>query len=119
MQRVVSGLEEKEQPFVDVLDHLRCARLKLKLSKCHFLRQSVEYLGYLIIPEGLKPNPAQVVAVREFPTPTLVTGGSQTKSCSSGSGERVSNSDFGNGCPSVLGIDVLLQTVHHPVCQDC
>lgn len=51
---------------------LRDAGLKLKLSKCHFLRQSVDYLGYVITPNGLQPNGKQVVAVAEFPVPKSV-----------------------------------------------
>ena len=50
-----------------------CAGLKLKPSKCHFVCQQVEYLGHLITPEGLLPNPKKVSAVTDFPTPTSVT----------------------------------------------
>ena len=45
------------------------AGLKLKPSKCHFVRQEVQYLGHVITPEGLKPNLDRVAAVREFPVP--------------------------------------------------
>ena len=48
-------------------------RKKLKPTKCHFLRQEVEYLGHVITPQGLKPNPNQVRAVLEFPVPESVT----------------------------------------------
>ena len=37
--------------------------LKLKPSKCHFLWETVEYLGHLITADGLKPNPKEVKAV--------------------------------------------------------
>ena len=33
------------------------------------MRQEVEYLGHLITPEGLRPNPRLVAAVKEFPVP--------------------------------------------------
>ena len=56
-----------------VLERLKKAGLKLKPAKCHFLRESVEYLGHLITPQGLKPNPKQVKAVVEFPVPESVT----------------------------------------------
>ena len=46
--------------------------LKLKPSKCHFIRQKVEYLGHVITPQGLKINPKLVQAVREFPRPRNV-----------------------------------------------
>ena len=66
-------LEEHLQHIRLVLERLKKAGLKLKLSKCHFLRESVEYLGHLITPQGLKPNPNQVKAVIEFPVPESVT----------------------------------------------
>jgi len=96
MQKVLSGLNPDEGPdFVEVyiddvlifsrtmqdhlnhlrqvLERLRRAGLKLKPSKCHFIRQSVEYLGHVITPQGLKANPKQVSAVRDFPVPQSVT----------------------------------------------
>lgn len=96
MQQILSGLNPADgQEFVEVyiddvlifshtieehidhlclvLERLRNANLKLKPSKCHFLRQSLEYLGHIITPRGLKPNPKQLEAVQEFPVPTSVT----------------------------------------------
>ena len=53
-------LEEHLQHIRLVLERLKKAGLKLKPAKCHFLRERVEYLGHLITPQGLKPNPKQV-----------------------------------------------------------
>lgn len=36
-----------------VLERLREVNLKLKLVKCRFLRQEVQYLGYVVTPKGL------------------------------------------------------------------
>ena len=95
MQRVLMGLNlQGGQAFVSVytddnlvysrtlgehLTHLRLvlersqkAGLKLKLAKCAFIRKEVEYLGYILIPNGLKTNPRIVTSVMEFPTPTDV-----------------------------------------------
>ena len=66
-------LEEHLQHLKLVLERLKKAGLKLKPSKCHFLRESVEYLGHVITPHGLKPNPKQVKAVVKFPVPESVT----------------------------------------------
>ena len=52
-----------------MIERLQQAGLKLKPAKCHFVREEVEYLGHLITPEGLKPNPKLVTAVKEFPVP--------------------------------------------------
>ena len=92
MQRVLMGLNPIEGPdFISVyiddalvfsrtlkehLDHLarvikrlHRAGLKLKPSKCFFLRQEVEYLGHIITPSGLRTNPKLVSAVKEFAVP--------------------------------------------------
>ena len=57
-----------------VVERIRHAGLKLKPSKCCFIRSEMEYLGHLITPEGLKPNCKLVEAVSEFPRPTDVSG---------------------------------------------
>ena len=67
------SLEEHLRHIGQVLDRLQAAGLKLKPSKCHFVCQQVEYLGHLITPKGLRPNPKKVSAVTDFPTPTSVT----------------------------------------------
>ena len=95
MQRVLSGLNPEEScdfvsVYIDdilifsqnlrdhlkhlklVIDRLQRAGLKLKPSKCHFLRQEVDYLGHMITRHGLKTNPRLVLAVSEFPTPRSV-----------------------------------------------
>ena len=46
-------LEEHIEHIQMVLECLLESGLKLKPGKCHFVQKSVEYLGYLITPEGL------------------------------------------------------------------
>ena len=55
-----------------VLERLKEGNLKLRPAKCRFARKEVEYLGHVLTPYGLKPNPALVSAVREFPAPTCL-----------------------------------------------
>ena len=62
-------LEDHLRHLAAVMDRLQEVGLKLKPKKCHFIRRSVEYLGYLITTSGLQPNPKLVQAVAEFPTP--------------------------------------------------
>ena len=66
-------LEEHLVHLRKVIERLEEARLKLKPSKCNFIRKEVEYLGHLITPRGLMTNPRLVSAVREFPTPGTKT----------------------------------------------
>ena len=53
-----------------VLRQITDAGLKLKPEKCHFMCQEVNYLGQVITPKGLLPNPKLVDAVKDFPLPT-------------------------------------------------
>ncbi len=46
--------------------------MKLKPSKCSFVRDEVEYVGHVLTPDGVKTNPKLVQAVREFPQPQNV-----------------------------------------------
>ena len=66
--------DDHVEPHCVVLDRLRRAGLKLKLKKCHFVRQTIAYLGHVITPEGLLSNPHQAEAVKNFPVPTSVFG---------------------------------------------
>ena len=55
-----------------VLQRLASAGLKLKPTKCQFVRQEVEFLGHLLTPKGLKTTPRLVSAVQEFRQPSNV-----------------------------------------------
>ena len=57
-----------------VIDRLARAGLKLKPSKCHFISQKVQYLGHLLTPDGIRPNPDRVAAVRDYSATTSVKG---------------------------------------------
>ena len=56
-------LEDVESIFKRLEDN----GLKLQPPKCSFLRPSFEILGYVATPDGLKPNPDKVKAMKEFP----------------------------------------------------
>lgn len=92
MQRVLAGLEYKccfaylddvlvaSKTFHDHLAHLRevfsqlrSAQLRLKPKKCDLLRDQVHFLGYVVSPAGIEPDPAKTDKVNEFPTPTDAT----------------------------------------------
>ncbi|XP_061724707.1 uncharacterized protein K02A2.6-like [Cydia pomonella] len=56
-----------------VFSRLHKAGLKLKSSKCVFLVDEVQYLGYIISKDGIKTDPAKVQAVLRVPRPSNVT----------------------------------------------
>ena len=47
--------------------------MRLKRSKCIFLAESVEYLGYKISQEGLRPTKEKVRAITHAPKPHNVS----------------------------------------------
>ena len=55
-----------------VFDRFRGAGLKLKPNKCHFGQSRVNYLGHVITPEGLQPDPEKIKVVQEYPVPRTV-----------------------------------------------
>lgn len=58
------------------LDHLRLIfqkfrhyNLKVQLDKSEFLCKDVTFLGHVITPEGIKPNPSKIEAIEKYPIP--------------------------------------------------
>lgn len=41
----------------------------MKLSKCNFFKQNVEYLGFEVSEDGIRPGTKTVEAIMLFPTP--------------------------------------------------
>lgn len=48
---------------------LKDAGLKIQLDKSEFLHQEVEFLGYVINSEGIKPNAKKIEAINLYPVP--------------------------------------------------
>ena len=56
----------------EVFTRLADAGLSLKISKCHFCKASLRYLGYIVTQEGLSPDEDKVNAIKDFPRPRSV-----------------------------------------------
>ena len=61
-----STLSEHLTHLRRVIDRLLSAGLKLKPTKCQFVKKEVEYLGHVITPKGVKPNPRITESVQRF-----------------------------------------------------
>ncbi len=57
----------------DVFACLSQVGMKVKLSKCHFLKNRVTFLGHVVDAKGLHTSDDKIKAVRDFPCPTNVT----------------------------------------------
>jgi hypothetical protein len=53
-----------------VFDRLIDANLKLRPDKCIFFTNTIRYLGHIISPEGIQPDPAKTAAIDLMPLPT-------------------------------------------------
>ena len=66
---IFSKTEEHLQHLEIIFQRLREARLKLKQSKCSFMKLHIEYLGHLISENGIEPMPDKLSAIKEMPAP--------------------------------------------------
>ena len=64
--------KEHLQSLDRLLGRIVSSGLKLRMDKCKFLRQQVNYLGHTISPEGVSCEEGKVETVTEWPTPTNV-----------------------------------------------
>lgn len=56
-----------------VLQLLRENRLFAKMSKCEFFKTSLGFLGHIISGAGIRPDPAKIQAIQDWPVPTNTT----------------------------------------------
>ena len=64
------SIDEHLVHLEEVLRRLRDANVKLNPKKCSLVKQRVEYLGRVVTPEGISPNPDKIRVVQEFATLT-------------------------------------------------
>lgn len=63
------SLQEHLEKLRQVFQRLRDANFKIQLDKSEFLKREVAYLGHVITPNGVKPNPDKIKAVLKYPIP--------------------------------------------------
>lgn len=63
-------LEEHLNQVDEVLHRLNQCNFSLKPKKCHFAVQEVNYLGHVITPQGVHPQPEKVNAILKVAPPT-------------------------------------------------
>ena len=67
-----ASFEDHLSHVAQVLQTLREAYLKVRIDKYQFARNSVEFLGHLITPEGTGPNKRNIDAATSLPTPAKI-----------------------------------------------
>ena len=63
------SIDEHLTHLEEVFRRLREANVKLNPKKCSFVKQRIEYLGHVVTPEGIFPDPGKVEVVKNFPKP--------------------------------------------------
>lgn len=67
-----TNLEEHLVLLQQVFDILHQNKFYIKKSKCFFAQPTVEYLGHIILAEGVATDPTKIAAVQNWPTPKTV-----------------------------------------------
>ena len=66
---IVTGPNDKEHlcNLENTLKHLDSMGVKLKKSKCVFMKSSVEYCAFVVDRHGIHPSPSKIQAIQEVP----------------------------------------------------
>ena len=61
--------EEHLEHLRIIFQRLKEARLKLKWSKCDFVKRQIQYLGHMISSDAIQPLPEKLRSIRNMPPP--------------------------------------------------
>ena len=61
--------EDHEQHVIQVLERLRQTGLYAKAEKCEFHQEQMEFLGYVVTPQGITMDPSKVRCILDWPVP--------------------------------------------------
>ena len=67
-----STFEDHLKKLEEVLKRLKDANLRCNAPKCSFALEEIEYLGYILTKDGIKPNPSKVSAILALQPPKSV-----------------------------------------------
>ena len=67
------NLEEHKHHVRLVLEKLQQWKLYAKLEKCFFHQHEIEFLGYIIGPDGIKMCSDKTSSIKDWPTPSTIT----------------------------------------------
>ena len=66
------SMEEHIKHIQIVFDRLRQHQLKLKISKCKFMQEETQYLGFIIKRQGIMTDPDKVQVIKNMNPPCCV-----------------------------------------------
>lgn len=59
--------------LANVLRLLKCVNLKCRPKKCELFRTTISFLGHVVSPDGIAPDPHKLDKIRQWPRPTTGT----------------------------------------------
>lgn len=65
--------EEHDERLNRVLQRIRDFGFKLKFEKCTISVDELKYLGYIVNKDGLKPDPAGILVIKQMPKPKNIS----------------------------------------------
>ena len=68
------NIEEHDQILRQVLERANQKNIKLNFDKLQLRMKEVRYLGTMVTPQGIKPDPMKVSAIVEMTSPTDKAG---------------------------------------------
>lgn len=63
-------LDEHISILFQLFSRIQKFGLKIQMDKCSFLQTEIKFLGHIITPDGIRPNPSRSDAIRKMPEPT-------------------------------------------------
>lgn len=63
------SFDEHLEHLRDVFTRLRKHSLQAKLSKCHFVKKDIKFLGHIISSDGIQPDPSKIEVIKNWKTP--------------------------------------------------
>ena len=64
-----SAVQDHDRNLIAILKRCREKNIKLNPKKLQLREQEVPYIGHLLTPDGLRPDPNKAKAILEMPTP--------------------------------------------------
>lgn len=64
-----TSLQEHIENLSAVFKKLRQANFKIQLDKSEFLHKEIAFLGHVVTPDGVKPNPDKIKVIKNYPIP--------------------------------------------------
>ena len=65
-----SAVKDHDRNLIALLERCRERNIKLNPKKLQLIKQEVPYIGHVLTPDGLKPDPSKVKAIVAMPTPS-------------------------------------------------